>query len=459
MKLPSRPLGLRNAVTLGFGALALAVSLVLAVGTYLTARFYLIEQREQAAARQAFADASFVRDGLRTSGAQVDEVLAATSPPAGAVIVLNRSGQWYSSSLSEGTQTVPSGLRDVVAHGHAGSSWGRLADEPAVAVGTPLPAVDATFFEVVPASELSSTLRTLGLALAGFAVLTTAGGALIGRAAARRVVAPLDGIASASALIAGGQVRTRLGATDDPDLSVIVGSFNSMVDALQERHERDARFAADVSHELRSPVTAMMTAVDVLELGGDDPARREQSTRLLRREVVRLRHALEQLLAIGRLDAGVVEGERQPVELGDLVTNTLSQTGRPAALLRPGPEPVWVEADKGAINRTLVNLLDNADVHGGGVSGIDVGRHGGWAVMSVDDAGPGVPAHERERVFERFARSGVRGSRPGTGLGLSLVAETVRAHGGDVWCEGIPAGGARFVIRLPVAKPTAGDVS
>lgn len=458
MRLPSRSLGLRTAVTLGFGALALAVSLVLAVGTYLTARFYLIEQREQAAARQAFADASFVRDGLLTSGARVDEVLAATSPPAGAVIVVNRSGQWYSSSLSEGTHALPAGLRATVSGGSAGSSWGRLADEPAVAVGTPLPAVDAAFFEVVPATELSSTLRTLGLALAGFAALTTVGGALIGRAAARRVVAPLDGIASASALIAGGEVHTRLRATDDPDLSVIVGSFNSMVDALQERHERDARFAADVSHELRSPVTAMMTAVDVLELGADDPARRQQSTQLLRREVTRLRRALEQLLALGRMEAGVEDGERQPVELGDLVANTLAQTRRPAALLHRSEDAAWVHADKGALRRTLVNLLENADVHGNGATRIGVAREAGWAVLAVEDAGPGVPEPERLRVFERFARSGSRAARPGTGLGLSLVAETVRAHGGDVWCEESPPGGARFVVRLPAQDPVPGEV-
>jgi signal transduction histidine kinase len=457
VRLPSRPLGLRNVVTLGFGALALVVSLVLAVGTYLTARYYLIEQREQAAARQAFADASFVRDGLLTSGVEVDDVLAATSPPAGAVIVLKRAGQWYSSSLSEGTQTVPAGLRATVVDGSAGSTWGRLAGEPAVAVGTPLPAVDAAFFEVVPAAELSSTLRTLGLALAGFAALTTVGGALIGRAAARRVVAPLDGIASASALIAGGEVDTRLGATDDPDLSVIVGSFNSMVDALQERHERDARFAADVSHELRSPVTAMMTAVEVLELGADDPTRRRQSTQLLRREVSRLRHALEQLLALGRLDAGVDEGERQPVELGDLVTNTLVLTRRPVALLSGAAEPVWVHADKGALRRTVVNLLDNADVHGHGTTSIRVVRDGPWGLLTVEDAGPGVPERERQRIFERFARSGSRAARPGTGLGLSLVAETIRAHGGDVWCEGSATGGARFLVRLPVVDPDAGD--
>lgn len=444
--------GLRTRITLAFGALALTVSATLALGTYLTARHYLVAQREHSAARQTFVDASFVREGLLTSGARVDEVLASTSPPVGAVLVLHRGGEWYSSSLGAGRDAVPVQLRRTVAAGAAASSWSRADDGgPAVAVGTPLTAVGAEFFEVAPARELSSTLDTLRLALVGFALLTALGGALIGRAAARRVVAPLDGIATASARIAGGDTGARLAATRDPDLSVIVGSFNAMVEALQERWERDARFAADVAHELRSPVTAMMTTVDVLEQGSTGPDHKGRSVQLLRREVDRLSRALEQLLALGRLEAGVDEGRRERLDLAELVTNTLVQTRRPSDLVHAGASGLGVTGDKAALHRTVVNLLDNADIHGGGVTRVTVGRQGRWAVLDVDDAGPGVAQGERQRIFERFARSGSRASRPGTGLGLSLVAETARSHGGDVHCEESPGGGARFVLRLPLA--------
>jgi signal transduction histidine kinase len=457
MSIRAPSIGLRSRVTIVFGALALAVSVILALGTYLTARHYLVGQREQTAARQAFADASFVRDGLLTSGAAIDDVLAATSPPPGALLVVHRSGQWYSSSLSAGQDAVPPDLRALVGDGHAGTSWGRLSGDPVVAVGTPLPAVQAQFFEIAPATELASTLRTLGLALAAFAALTTVGGTLIGRAAARRVVAPLDGIASATARIAGGDIATRLSATQDPDLTVIVGSFNAMVEALQERLDRDARFAADVSHELRSPVTAMATAIDVLERTADDPRRREQSMALLGREVQRLHHALEQLLELGRLEAGVDAPDHQLIDLGELVAATLVRTHRPVSLLDRRDGPVWVSGDKNALHRTVVNLLDNADSHAGGVTRVRLHHEAGAALLSVDDSGPGVPLEERQRVFERFARSGSRASRPGTGLGLSLVAETVRAHGGDVWCGDAPGGGARFVIRLPLVDPVVAD--
>ncbi|KRE58869.1 HAMP domain-containing sensor histidine kinase [Phycicoccus sp. Soil748] len=447
-----QPLGLRTRITLVFAALALAVSTTLALGTYLTARHYLLVQRAHTAARQAFVDASFVREGLLTSGAEVDDVLASTSPPAGAVLVLHRGGQWYSSSLGVDRDVVPAQLRDVVASGAASSAWSRLDGEPVIAVGTPLTAVGAEVFEVSTARELSSTLDTLRLALVGFALLTAVGGAAIGREAARRVVAPLDGIATASARIAGGDTRARLQPTRDPDLSVIVGSFNAMVEALQERLDRDARFAADVAHELRSPLTAMTTTVDVLERAPDEQ-HRTQSVHLLRREVDRLGRALEQLLALGRLEAGVGEGQRGRVDLVELVRNTLVHTHRPVELLRArAAVPPRVDVDKAAMLRAVTNLLDNADLHGDGVVNVEVGRQDAWAVVVVDDAGPGVHKEDRLRIFERFARTGSRAARPGSGLGLSLVSETLRSHGGDVSCTESPQGGARFVMRLPLAE-------
>jgi len=113
------PLGLRSTVTLSFAAGALALSTVLALGTYLVARHYLIEQRERTAVSQAFADASYVRDGLLTSGARESDVLGSISASAGSEIVLHRRGQRFSSSLSEGEDGVPA---DVATHVDAGSA-------------------------------------------------------------------------------------------------------------------------------------------------------------------------------------------------------------------------------------------------------------------------------------------------------------------------------------------------
>lgn len=453
MRLAPSQLGVRATATISFAALALAISAVLAVGTYLTARHFLVEQRQATAARQAFVDAAFVRDGLLTSGSLVSDVLDSTSPPPGAVIIVNRGDRWYSSSLKDGEDAVPSGVREVVEEGSAARAWGSLDGEPVLAVGVPIPSVGARFYELSPTQELDSTLNTLALVLGAFALMTTIGGAAIGRAASARVVAPLDEVATAAASIAAGEMTTRLEPTADPDLAVIVGSFNTMVQALDERIQRDARFPADVAHELRSPVTTLMTSISLLR-SAEGPAvgRRQAALDLVDREVRRLHRSLEHLLELGRLDATVAAAGTECVDVDDLVRHALEQSHRSGTVVTGDHASMVVHGDKQVLHRALVNLFDNADLHGGGLRQVVIRRDGAAVQVRVVDAGPGIDGAERERIFERFVRVGSRGSRPGTGLGLSLVAETVRAGGGSVWCEDSPGGGATFVVSLPTAR-------
>lgn len=456
-----RPWGLRTSVTLMFAAGAAVLAVVGALATYTTAREYLVTQRENSATRQAFADASFVRDGLRTSGVAVSDVLGATSPPAGAAVLLQRDGQWYSSSLDAAADGLPASLTTTVRGGSAGVAWTTVSGRDALVVGVPLPAVGADLYEISPVEELSRTLATVRTALCGCALLIALGGAGLGWWTSRRAVAPLQAVARTAASIAGGDLGSRLPVTEDPDLSTIVGSFNSMVEALEEQIQRQARFSADVSHELRSPLTTLVTSVALLDRRRDElPARSQQVLDLVGRELERFTRTLEDLLELGRLESGA--GERDVVDAGALVHGVLLRSARPVSLLGPRV-PALVEVDKERVGRALVNLFDNADRHGGGLSGVQVLVQGGVqggagpgvepaaVLVLVDDEGPGVEPAERERVFERFARAGSRGALPGTGLGLSLVAETARSHGGSVWCAGAPGGGARFVLRLPAA--------
>lgn len=432
-----------------FAAGAAVLAVVGALATYTIARGYLVTQRENSATRQVFADASFVRDGLRTSGVAVSDVLGALSPAAGASVLVERNGQWYSSSLDVAADGLPTSLTATVREGSAGVVWTSVSGRPALAVGVPLPAVEADLYEVTRVDELSRTLATVRIALCGCALLIALGGAGLGWWTSRRAVAPLQTVARTAASIAGGDLGSRLPVTEDPDLSTIVGSFNSMVEALEEQIQRQARFSADVSHELRSPLTTLVTSVGLLQRRRADlPPRSQQVLDLAGRELDRFTRTLEDLLELGRLESGA--GERDVVDAGALVTGALERSARPVSLLRAeGPTPV--EVDKQQVSRALVNLFDNADRHGGGLTGVRVGLDAGTVLVLVDDEGPGVEAGDRERVFERFARAGSRGALPGAGLGLSLVAETVRAHGGSVWCTSAPGGGARFVLRFPVA--------
>jgi signal transduction histidine kinase len=455
-----RRLGLRATVTLSFAAGGLVLSTLLSVGTYFVARQYLLDQREKAALGQGFADAAFVRDGLLTAGRPVSDVLGTVSPPADSVVFVRRGGEWYSTSLTARSESVPAPLMDHVAGGGAAVGWARVDGDSAVAVGIPIPAVDAVFYELTVTNELRATLETFATVLTFFAVTTTLAGALLGRWAAGKVLAPLDDVAGAAARIAAGDLGTRLPTTEDPELVTIIGSFNAMVDALSERLERDARFSADVSHELRSPLTTLMTSVGLLEARRHElPEHSREVLDLVVRELERFRRALDDLLELGRLDAAALDRvpqERSLVDARELVRHALSGVGRSPELLRTAEQPLPVLVDKGQLNRALVNLFENADRHGDGlvevVVGNGAGRDGSDVVICVDDAGPGVPVGDRQRIFERFVRGGSRGSLPGTGLGLSLVRETVSAHGGTVACDESPHGGARFVVRLPRAS-------
>lgn len=455
---PDRRLGLRQTVMLSFAAGALVLSTLLALGTYLVARDSLVQQRERSGVGQGFADAAYVRDGLLTAGQEVSEVLGTVSPPADTTVFVRRDGSWYSSSLTASSDAVPASVRARVADGGAAVAWMRLDGDPVLVVGTAVPAVGAEFYELSRTTELDRTLDTLAVTLAVFAVLTTLAGAALGRWSARRLLAPLDVVAGATARIAGGDLRTRLPTTDDPELVTIIGSFNAMVDALAERVERDARFTADVSHELRTPLTTLTTAVQVMERRREEmPSSTQRALDLLSDELVRFRSALEDLLELGRLDSAVGEQVRTPVRVRELVQEALRASGRPQPVVdlgRGGPELV-VRVDKRQLDRALVNLFENADLHGGGLVQVGLRRDHLMVEVVVDDAGPGVAEADRERVFERFVRGGSRGSRPGTGLGLSLVAETLRAHGGAVRYVDRPGGGARFVARLPLADARA----
>ncbi len=433
---------------------ALLVSVVLVTTTWLLARSYLLEQREGSSTRQAFADANVLGSRLATAGTAVGDVVAELAPSGGADVVVRSGDAWYSSSLDVGARDVPVDLRAVVAAGSAGTIRVDTPEGPALVVGVPVSSAGVEFYELAPLTELQQVLRTLAVVLGAGALAATAAGAAFGGWAGRRALQPLEQVAGAATRIAGGELTTRLPPTADPDLVAIVAGFNSMVDALAARIERDARFVGDVSHELRSPLTGVVTSVEVLATRrGELSPRADQALALVERELARFRQMLDDLLALARLDGAPPSDPDVPVSVTALVREVLAAGGWDRGLLHADPEDVTtVPGDKNALERAVRNLLDNAARHAGGPSAVHVQRRDGVVVVSVDDDGPGVPVEDRERVFERFARGprAARRSLPGAGLGLAIVAETAARHGGAAWCTAAPSGGARLSLSLPV---------
>jgi two-component system, OmpR family, sensor histidine kinase MtrB len=228
-----------------------------------------------------------------------------------------------------------------------------------------------------------------------------------------------------------------------------------MVDALAQRVERDARFVSDVSHELRSPLTTLTSAADVMRgRRAELPARAQIVLDLVTEEIDRFRQMLEDLLELSRVDSNVDELELESVDLEELMRQALERSGAAASIDVDTDLPRGrALVDKRRLDRVLANLIDNARSHGQGVARAAVRRTDGTVRIEIEDVGPGVAPSDRARIFERFARgaaAGRRGDSSGAGLGLALVTEHVRLHGGRVWVEERQTGkGARFVVEIP----------
>lgn len=447
-----RRMGMRSRVTAAFALGALLLSVSLSVMTYSLTRGFLVRQRESSALRQSYLHAQVVRAGLMTANSDVPRLLGSLDTGSGSQSVLRYRGRWFASSLAVGRHSVPPRLRDAVESGRPARQLTRVDGHAQLAIGVPLPAVDAVYFELVPLSELDRTLRILSGALGLAAAITTVAGAAVGRWAANRLLRPLREVSAAAADVAGGSLGIRLDAAEDRDLAGLADSFNAMVDALQARIERDARFASDVSHELRSPLTTLATAVDVmLARRSEMPDRARQALDLLAADVRRFERMVESLLEISRAEADGQAIVTEVVALAELVGHSLGPPGVPI-VVEPDANGAMVRVDKRRIEQVVSNLAANALVHGGGLVRVGVRRRGQLVHLEFDDAGPGVPLDERERIFERFARvagTDRRSAGDGVGLGLALVREHVRLHGGAAWVEDRPGGGARFVVALP----------
>lgn len=461
-----RRISLRTRILLSFALGGLALSAFLAATTYSFTKSRLVKQRDQSALTDAYKNASIVTAELKSNPVDLSDLLSRLQTLGVERPVLFYRGNWYAARADFGPNALPGSLKvRINIEGTAARMVTIVRGEPVIAVGIPLQQVDASYFEFSSLGELRSTLNSVGRALIGAGVITTSLGLLLGALAARRAVRPLADAAQAAQAIAGGRLDTRLDPGGDPDLMALATSFNEMAAALQQRLERDARFASDVSHELRSPLMTLAASVEVLQARREDmPERAQTALDLLVGDVARFQGLVEDLLEISRFDAGAVH-----LNLDDLLSGEFVRQAVSVSSLRDAPvtvsergERMVMRGDRRRLARAIANLIDNARIHGAGavrvfVTEADEPEPVGNVWIAVEDEGPGVPVEERALVFERFARGGAAGRRAtseGAGLGLALVSEHVRLHGGRVWVEDRADGepGARFVIELPAEE-------
>lgn len=459
-----RRMGLRARVITAFAVGALLLSALLSTVTYSLTRSNLIESRQNEAFFNAENAARDINSQLVRSFdvAQLDDILSNVIVPTGTLqgLVYN-TASFFLNALEFSEDKVDPAFLTTLRSGRAAEMTYLINEEPHYVVGLPLPGAqaNASYIYAAPLTSVEEDLNSLLPTLVGASAITAILGLGFGAYVAKRLLAPLDEISHAAAQIAAGDLSTRLESGGDPDLDQLIQSFNGMTSSLQERIERDSRFASDVSHELRSPLMTLTGSVAVIERRrAEMPERAQVALDLLSADIRRFKVLVEDLLEISRFDVGAVQLDIEEVMLGEFVRQAIAAAvGRERdvpIVHQNGTDEVIVEIDKRRIAQVIRNLSENADKYAGGVTQIRLACDGADVRIELEDEGPGVPEKERKLIFERFARGregGRRGSGSGVGLGLSLVTEHLRLHGGEVWVTDRVDGltGSRFVVSLP----------
>jgi len=456
-------LGLRRRILLIITLGSIALSLFLAITTFGLTRSNLVDERDDAAITASRRNALTMERDLRALFPPEPTAAQASLDRTGAerYTIFYQGQFWYGLAPYTNESIPPELVEEVVDDGRSSRQIVRIDDELNIVVGWSVPDIGA-YFEFFPIDDVDSNLSNLRVALVLAALITTGLGVLLGVFAARRAVRPLGTAAQAASAIAGGRLDTRLENTEDPDLRILTESFNDMAEALEQRVERDARFASDVSHELRSPLMTLAASVEVMEARRDDlPERAQSALTLLSSDVVRFQGLVEDLLEISRFDAGAIRLNMDELLAAEFVRQAVAVSSDPDTPVDVSEraELAIIRGDKRRLARVVANLIDNARAYGGGSCEITMTVHNldsepmSHIRIAVEDSGLGVAEEERSLIFERFARGGGAGRRTGSegaGLGLSLVDEHIRMHGGRVWVEDRLDGesGARFVIEL-----------
>lgn len=323
-------------------------------------------------------------------------------------------------------------------------------------------------YEFTPPGECLLVGRSIAPELAGLRELafwlTGLGGTvlLLGLAGgwwlATRAIRPIDDISAAAAKIAGGDLSHRIDTADTHnELGRLAAVLNSTFARLDAAFTQQARFTADASHELRTPVSVILTQTQMALSRERSAADYRETLEACQRAAQRMRRLIESLLELARLDAGQEPLQRASFDLGRTAQDCIELV-RPLAVDRHIPLHCELPAvpcfgDSERLAQVVTNLLTNAIVHNqpGGEVRVSAHLENGFALLTVADTGPGIPAEELPRLFERFHRTDQSrtGATGGTGLGLAISKAIIDAHGGTLTVESQPGAGTSFTFRLP----------
>jgi two-component system OmpR family sensor kinase len=437
---------LRARIALAAGAAILAAVVLFAVVTVLLVNHQLRGSLDTALRQRALQVAQLAI----SAPAVLNSPGALEGPSSGRQIVvqvLDAHGRLVARSLALGAQLLPQDAleRAALLHGRPGVETVDVGGRPLRMFAAPIadagtPASGGVVLVASDTSDIAHTTGSLGaaVALSGAGVVVLA--AIAAAALTRRGLRPLSRLADA----AGEIERTADPSQRLPDPALadevgqLTGVLNRMLASLEQAGAGERRFLADASHELRTPVTALLGNVDYAARYGADA----EVLADLRHDAERLARLVDSLLVLERAGASG-GGVREPVALDELARSVAAER-----VVLGTIEAVQVSGDRAALARAVANLVENGLVHGPpeGVVTVSVAREGERARVTVRDQGPGPEPAERDQLFQRFWRGDGTSERPGAGLGLSIVAAIAAQHAGQVLVDG-----SAFTLELPVA--------
>jgi signal transduction histidine kinase len=306
------------------------------------------------------------------------------------------------------------------------------------------------YVEVFSLQDLNRTLTIGGWLLLVQTLIAGGLGALIGRYTVGQILRPLRRLGAGTRRIASGDLGTRIDETGDHDLDPIAESFNGMAEAVQSRIQRERRFSANVSHELRSPLTTVVGTADLLDRRREElPEREAKLIAVLVEQVHRMSQMLLDLLEISRI-GGDDPIQVETVDVSLLCLDVVRVRNLPDEIVA-GDKPV-IRTDGRRFERIVGNLVENAQRHGGGVEQVRVERLAETVRIYVEDRGPGIDPAQLEKLFEPFSRGEDAHHTSGAGLGLAIAREQANLLNAELIVENRESGGVRFIVEIPVAR-------
>jgi two-component system sensor histidine kinase MtrB len=403
-----------------------------------------------------------------------------------AVVLVGADGQSQASNAKFPLERVPARLQRTVntADGDGGfHMYFQRIDidgQPYLVGGTRVVPDGPTGYMFKSLKDEQADLNSLARYLIVGTLLALVAAAVVALLGARHILRPVRRLGHAARELGAGRLDTRLDVRGSDELADLSRTFNDAAQKLERSvaelralESSSRRFVADVSHELRTPLAAMTAVSELLEEEADSLGEQgAPAARLVVAEIERLATLVEDLMEVSRFDAGTAALVTDEVDITDLVTACLDARAWMDAVDLRAPRGILARVDPRRLDVMVSNLVGNALRHGGSPVTVEIHSeprefvpgtlgdlHAEELVICVSDTGPGIPEDVLPHVFDRFYKAdSSRARSEGSGLGLSIVMENARIHGGTAYASNVPGGGAMFTLRLPLERPVDDDL-